>query len=88
MDDAQIVGGPQAARDAEQDLHRLADRQAAVAHSRAQRLAGDELGDDEQVVVDFFERVDGGDRLVRELARGPGLAMQPVARLQIGWQRG
>ena len=87
VDDAQIVRGRQAARDAQQDLHRLADRQASIVQSRAKRLAGDELRDDEQVAVDVFERVDGGDRFVRELAGRPGLAMQPIARLQIGRQR-
>ena len=44
-----------------------------------QRLAVDELGGDEQLAVQFLERVDGADAGMRQRRRRPRFAAQPLA---------
>ena len=58
--------------------------------SLRQRMPFDELGRDEQVPVDLFERVDGGHRRMRDRRRRPRLAAQTFAQRGVfavhGWQ--
>ena len=52
----------------------------------AERGAVDEFGDDEQLVVDFLERVDGADARMRQAGGRPRLAPQPFALRRIARQ--
>ena len=86
MHDAGGVGGCQRARDLHGDgigAHRF---KRPVVEKRPQRRTLDVFRDDEEVIIDFAQRVDGGDRRVPDVCGGARLAAQPFAQLAVGRQ--
>jgi hypothetical protein len=69
------------AQDAQRGLDRLAQRQRPVSQPPIERLATQQLHDDEDVAVDLPDVEDLADAGMVDAGRGPGLAPQARARV-------
>ena len=75
--DAAIVRGDKRAADLERGGYGPARRHRAAGELFAKRLTLEVFGRDEHLVVDLFERVDGGDRRMRQCRGGPRFLPEP-----------
>ena len=87
MDDAARVRFGEGARDLPGRPHDVGRRRPLRRCDLvAERGAVDEFGDDEQLVVDFLERVDGADARMRQRRGRPRFAPQPLPLHRIARQ--
>ena len=84
VQDALLVGGGEAAAELARDVEGLVGGKPADApHERGEVLAVDELHREEQVVLGLGHVVDAADRRVRDLARQPHLAVEPLESVRL-----
>ena len=85
MENALLVRGGEPAAELARDVEGLVARQPADApHQRGEVLAVDELHREEQVIVGLRHVVHAADRGVRDLARQPHLAVEPLETVRVG----
>ena len=87
MNDAPRVRRGQRRGDLPRGAHDLGRRRTlAPGDFFAKGLAIDELGGDEQLAVEFFERVDGADSRMGQSGRGPRFSPQALSVLRVARQ--
>lgn len=88
MDDAALVGGADGVGQRDGQLEQARERHAVLGNQLRQRLPLDELHGEEVHVAGLLDRVDGDDVGVVERGDGLGLALEALAALAVGADRG